>query len=257
MHLSRLGNEMVANARGADKTGGHIQGQCGLAVRIARRGKGNITQAEQQATMGHVVKIEHRCGHHQRDPTVPWFDGLDGSTQPVGKGILADMGRAIAGLIISGVSGSWGCKGGQSRICTRALRKSVSGLQRDAPFFQAGMAGNERRPAPATGDSGGAMFCGNPVVSLPPSRWRAAIIGCGLKCPPIRPARRQQFVEADVHHDTGDAAKEYAHHLGGNSTVVTAPEEKKGTVTDDRPRSSANPLSITPAEKPVAIERKR
>jgi hypothetical protein len=24
------------------------------------------------------------------------------------------------------------------------------------------------------------MFCGNPAVSLPPSRWRAAIIGCGF-----------------------------------------------------------------------------
>jgi hypothetical protein len=24
------------------------------------------------------------------------------------------------------------------------------------------------------------MFCGNPAVSLPPSRWRAVIIGCGF-----------------------------------------------------------------------------
>ena len=65
-------------------------------MRIACCGKGNVAQAEDQAAMGHAVKIEHRFGHHQRDPAVAGFNGLDGGAEQVGIGIFVDILYDIA-----------------------------------------------------------------------------------------------------------------------------------------------------------------
>ena len=95
MHFLGLGHEMIAHACGPKKTGGHIEGNRCLPMGIARRGKGNIPQAEQQSAMGHAMKIEHRLGHHQRDAAVSWFDGFNGGTEPGGVRIFADMGAYV------------------------------------------------------------------------------------------------------------------------------------------------------------------
>lgn len=52
LHLFCFSHQLVAYVGGAQKADGHIERQAGTTVGVACRGKGNVAQGEDQATMG-------------------------------------------------------------------------------------------------------------------------------------------------------------------------------------------------------------
>ena len=49
----------------------------------------------------------------------------------------------------------------------------------------------------------------------------------------VGPARRQQFIQADVDHDSGHAAEEHTHDLGRDGAGITTHKKPQPNVGDD------------------------